>query len=77
MDIFVQRIDGTKGFTIIGNKTDSDKGFFSFHYVNPYPSNMPKVGEQWNLKYAKPYPVETDLGDFEYVADATPFTITE
>ena len=36
---------------------------------------MPKVGEQWILSSVYPEPFGTDLGDFEYVADTTPFTI--
>ena len=68
-------IDGISGngFTII--KTNTNNGFFHFYYNDPYPSNMPKVGEQWYLRYARPYPFGTDIGDFEYVADTTPFTI--
>ena len=63
-----------KGFTII-SKANSNNGFFHFYYNDPYPSHMPKVGEQWYIKYARPYPFGTDIGDFEYVADTTFFTI--
>ena len=38
---------------------------------------MPKVGEQWNIKFVREEPIGTDLGDFEYAADAAPFTIKE
>lgn len=76
-DVFflVSHVDNTGGFSIFGNKTNSGKGFFNFQFSSPYPSQMPKVGEQWILSSVYPKPFGTDLGDFEYVADTTPFTI--
>ena len=78
-DVFVTiaRIDGSNGFSVICHKTNSDKGSFHFQYTNQYPSKMPKVGEQWNIEFVRGEPIGTDLGDFEYAADATPFTIKE
>lgn len=63
------------GFSIFGDKTNPHNGFFHFYYSSPYPSQMPKVGEQWHLNHVRPEPFGTDLGDFEYVADTTLFTI--
>ena len=77
VSVGIVRIDGVNGYGIVHYKTDSDKGFFNFQFTNPYPSKMPKVGEQWVLRSVYEEPDGTDLGDFEYVADATPFTITE
>jgi hypothetical protein len=71
----IARADGTGVFGILGNKTNSGKGFFNFSFTSPYPNQMPKVGEQWALLSVRPEPLGTDLGDFEYVADTTPFTI--
>ena len=76
-DIFfsIAHADGSGGFSIFSNKTNSGKGFFNFSFTSPYPSQMPKVGEQWALLSVRPEPLGTDLGDFEYVPDTTPFTI--
>lgn len=71
----INRIDGVNGFVVVGDKTNPNNGFFHFYYTNPYPSKMPKVGEQWCLSSVAPRPFGTDIGDFEYVADTTPFTI--
>lgn len=66
---------GVNSFSIFGDKTNPNNGFFHFYYTNPYPNNMPKVGQQWYLSDVRPEPIVADLGDFEYVADTTPFTV--
>lgn len=75
-DVFfkINHLGGTM-FSVIGYKTNPGKGFFNFSFTSPYPNEMPKVGEQWALMSVDPEPFGTDLGDFEYVADTTPFTI--
>lgn len=67
--------DSGFGFSILGNKTNPGRGFFDFSWSSPYPNQYPKVGEQWHLSAVRPEPVGADLGDFEYVADTTFFTI--
>ena len=71
----IAHVNGSGAFAIFGNKTNSGKGFFNFYFTSPYPNQMPKVGEQWALLSVRPEPLGTDLGDFEYVADTTSFTI--
>ena len=63
------------GFTLYGDKTNPGRGFFDIFWTSRYPSHYPKVGEQWHVAVVRPNPIGADLGDFEYVADTTYFTI--
>ncbi len=63
-------------FNFYGDKTNPDRGFFYFRITSPTdPDRIPKVGEQWCLSSVIQGPFGTDLEDFEYVADTTPFTV--